>query len=262
MDSYLVGFIAADGHNRGSSWTVTQTISGIDVFDKLCDRYGYSYREIPISEWGVQRKFTMRYSSHIHGKYLASWGIPVGNKTYTLEFPNDKSDIETWHYLRGMFDGDGSFTIEQGIYGSVNIISNRIWCDACVKYLSSCDITASVYDDKRHPGIASVRIRQMHSIYLFFANLYANCYIYMDRKYSKWINFCRKRGYIMDRKTYEDDLRKRQEEHLRNVSSFQDYQWQPCLHDACPACLGTGIRVDGSMCIHGISCSCPKCSPR
>ena len=49
-------------------------------------------------------------------------------------------------------------------------------------------------------------------------------YIYMDRKYSKWINFCRRRGYIMDRNEYESDLRKRQETHLRNVSSFQDHQ--------------------------------------
>lgn len=47
MDSYLVGFIASDGHNRGSSWTITQTISGIDVLEKLRIRYGYSYHEVP-----------------------------------------------------------------------------------------------------------------------------------------------------------------------------------------------------------------------
>lgn len=36
---------------------------------------------------------------------------------------------------------------------------------------------------------------------------------------------------------------------------------QQCLHDACPECLGTGVRRDGSSCIHGISCPCPKCTP-
>ena len=32
-----------------------------------------------------------------------------------------------------------------------------------------------------------------------------------------------------------------------------------CLHDACPNCQGSGIRLDnGGFCIHSISCSCPK----
>lgn len=36
-----------------------------------------------------------------------------------------------------------------------------------------------------------------------------------------------------------------------------------CLHDMCPHCGGTGIRGDGlGMCVHGISCSCRKCSVR
>jgi hypothetical protein len=37
-------------------------------------------------------------------------------------------------------------------------------------------------------------------------------------------------------------------------------QIYPCLHDACPQCRGTGRSVLG-ICIHNISCSCPKCSP-
>ena len=36
-----------------------------------------------------------------------------------------------------------------------------------------------------------------------------------------------------------------------------------CLHDNCSICGGTGRRRDGlGMCIHSISCSCPKCSIR
>lgn len=66
----------------------------------------------------------------------------------------------------------------------------------------------------------------------------------------------------MTKKEYEDDLKRRQKEHLDNVSRFQDNQpWQPCLHDSCPECVGTGIKHDGSMCVHYLSCSCPKCSP-
>jgi len=35
----------------------------------------------------------------------------------------------------------------------------------------------------------------------------------------------------------------------------------PCLHDSCPSCNGSGSQKDGQVCIHAISCPCPKCSP-
>lgn len=60
---------------------------------------------------------------------------------------------------------------------------------------------------------------------------------------------------------YEENLRRRQEEHLRNVYNTDDRNWRPCMHDSCPDCLGTGVKHDGSACIHYISCPCPKCSP-
>ena len=35
-----------------------------------------------------------------------------------------------------------------------------------------------------------------------------------------------------------------------------------CQHDSCSECHGTGKKKNGDMCIHMISCRCPKCSPR
>lgn len=65
----------------------------------------------------------------------------------------------------------------------------------------------------------------------------------------------------INRKQYEEDLQRRQKEHLDNVYNRQNENWRPCLHDSCTECFGTGIKRDGSMCIHGISCPCPKCTP-
>lgn len=40
-------------------------------------------------------------------------------------------------------------------------------------------------------------------------------------------------------------------------------QQETCLHKLCPSCNGTGInKYTGEMCIHGLACPCPKCSPR
>ena len=66
----------------------------------------------------------------------------------------------------------------------------------------------------------------------------------------------------INREDYERDLKRRQEEHLKSVQDSQFGEWQPCMHDQCPECLGTGIRKSGGSCIHGISCPCPKHSFR
>ncbi len=36
---------------------------------------------------------------------------------------------------------------------------------------------------------------------------------------------------------------------------------QPCLHKSCMDCFGTGRKRNGELCIHMISCPCPRCSP-
>jgi hypothetical protein len=66
----------------------------------------------------------------------------------------------------------------------------------------------------------------------------------------------------MNREEYEKELKQRQEKHLKNIRGYwnNNQNWCPCLHDSCPECIGTGFRHDGSMCIHNISCPCPKCS--
>jgi hypothetical protein len=34
-----------------------------------------------------------------------------------------------------------------------------------------------------------------------------------------------------------------------------------CLHMSCPDCHGTGRKANGSLCVHMISCPCPRCTP-
>ena len=61
--------------------------------------------------------------------------------------------------------------------------------------------------------------------------------------------------------SYENDLRKRQRDHLDSIKIGYSRVRTRCLHDSCPECVGTGRKKDGTMCIHHISCPCPRCSP-
>lgn len=65
----------------------------------------------------------------------------------------------------------------------------------------------------------------------------------------------------MTQQEYQADILRQQEEHLRQIAAPNERSFQPCMHNSCPSCVGTGIRQDGSACVHGISCPCPKCSP-
>lgn len=58
---------------------------------------------------------------------------------------------------------------------------------------------------------------------------------------------------------FERRLAERQREHLAAIER-NTRPWRPCMHDQCQDCHGTGIKLDGSFCVHMISCPCPKCS--
>lgn len=65
----------------------------------------------------------------------------------------------------------------------------------------------------------------------------------------------------MNREEYEKDLKEHQRGHLDSVQQNRNEVWRPCAHDGCSSCVGTGVKHDGSSCVHMIACPCPKCSP-
>ena len=65
----------------------------------------------------------------------------------------------------------------------------------------------------------------------------------------------------INREEYEKQLAEKQMNHLENMNHIRERNWRPCMHDQCTQCHGTGVKWDGSACIHSISCPCPKCSP-
>ena len=64
----------------------------------------------------------------------------------------------------------------------------------------------------------------------------------------------------LDKETYEKSLKAKQAAHYQAVwNRDRPGGWRPCLHDLCEACHGTGVKSDGSKCVHGIVCTCKKC---
>ena len=57
--------------------------------------------------------------------------------------------------------------------------------------------------------------------------------------------------------------KKEQEQRIfeEELHGYNDIK-EPCLNKLCIECHGTGKKKDGTLCIHFISCSCSKCTPR
>ena len=56
-------------------------------------------------------------------------------------------------------------------------------------------------------------------------------------------------------------------QHWYNRDYRTIYQYKPqddqCLHLQCPSCHGTGVnKSTGGVCIHHLSCPCPRCTLR
>lgn len=60
----------------------------------------------------------------------------------------------------------------------------------------------------------------------------------------------------------EEIVEERKCNHLRMVNQRLNGNYETCMHDNCPSCWGTGVTSNGTPCLHGLVCHCPKCSAR
>lgn len=65
----------------------------------------------------------------------------------------------------------------------------------------------------------------------------------------------------MNKEEWEKQLKEKQAQHLEKINKLRNKEWEPCKHDQCESCHGTWLKLDGTHCVHYISCDCPKCLP-
>jgi len=137
--AYYLGFIYADGNvrvtNRGlwlfqmeleanDAYILEQLVEALQSKKKVKDFANKEVYYLPSSLNIIRRegrfdddkyrsKVSHTRSIHIYSKKiyddLAKWGVNE-RKTFSLSFPNNLPDHLTRHFIRGYFDGDGSFT--------------------------------------------------------------------------------------------------------------------------------------------------------
>lgn len=130
--AYFLGMMMADGcvrHPKGWSSTVTLELIDLDViekFQKAVNSDGSITKSERKRRVGDNPTYTATIRSNKMAEDLAKYGV-VWNKTYdTQRLRCDIPNSLKPHFLRGMFDGDGSIYISKGDRWFISLTNKHV----------------------------------------------------------------------------------------------------------------------------------------
>lgn len=201
--AYIFGFLMADGCNNKSKCTISMSLEEKDreILDRIrmeikSERplefidytnkhdFGYTYRN--------QYRLLM-FSTHMC-KMLERHGM-VPNKSLIAEFPALSNNLVR-HFIRGLFDGDGS--VYRGKYKKRNsyqhtltITSTLSMCEKLVEIVErEVKINCHIYDASNHNGITKVfNISGRNQIKKFMDWMYQDADLFLQRKYDRYLEY-------------------------------------------------------------------------
>lgn len=177
--AYWAGFIAADGYiyKPNNYVRIEINIKDKQHLELLGNDIGKN-----VIEYDKHNSCKLTISSKHIVDTLRQYQI-TQNKSLTLQFPTNINADNIHHFIRGYFDGDGSF------YKIYDIVGNEQFLKSLIDSLPfKCEY--SFYKPKDEKSYV-LRIRTK-SLKQFFEFMYKDATIYLDRKYQKQLAFYNK----------------------------------------------------------------------
>ena len=186
--AYIFGFIAADGHlfhesgqEKKSALQFEIASYDIDILEKIKEKLQY---EGPLCN---TKRDTVKLQ--INNKKiiedLIKKGIPKTNKTFNLEYPKGLPNNLSNHFVRGLFDGDGS-VYKHGNTPRFQLLGTRKILEDIKKKLPVDTSNNSIYDrNAQNCNVYSLQISGNKSKEIF-EWMYKDSTIHLDRKYNKY----------------------------------------------------------------------------
>lgn len=201
--AYILGLLHADGCNKMDKGTISIGLqeSDKDLLETIRLEIG---SEKPLRYIDNSNKHTFGYdyenmyelnmfSVHMC-EQLANKGI-VPNKSLKIGFPDWLDDSLISHYIRGVFDGDGSVCQQIKNENNKPIIVTITATDSfCQKLKDICkrklNINSHIYDASCHNGITKVFELSGRNICKTFLDwIYEDAEIYLQRKYDRYCKY-------------------------------------------------------------------------
>lgn len=185
--TYVYGMIAADGHLFYESGAMKKNALQFemanydrDILDKIKCVMKY---EGPVLDTKRQTvKLQINNKKVI--KDLIEKGIPERNKTFNLEYPKDLPHEYDRHFIRGLFDGDGS-VYKHGAAPRFQLLGTKKLLEDVLKRLPIDNNKYSIYDrSKSGSNVYALQIGGKNAFNIFNW-LYEEDGIFLERKYKK-----------------------------------------------------------------------------
>jgi len=198
--AYIIGLLSADGCNYPKKQTISISLEESDreILEKICkemdNEHPLEYLDYTDKhDFGYHYKNQYRmliFSSHMCSR-LSEIGI-IPNKSLSLKFSSCIPDEYLSHYIRGIFDGDGSIGVRDlsNYKGnvSVSITSTFDFCLKLQEILQKLDIESTVIEASNHNGItAYLSISKNTYKKKFLDWIYKDADLYLKRKYDVYI---------------------------------------------------------------------------
>lgn len=195
--AYWLGFIFADGYisaspieeNKNTNYTFELSLKLSDLEHLKKAKEFFKFKRNILTD-------SYRCRLEINSKRLWEKLNNLGctpRKSLTLEFPNinifkDKSLIR--HFIRGYWDGDGCLTYKRENYPTISVLGTFNFLENIKKYIN-CS-TNNLYNNNNNPDCLT-KVLKINGKKAFNVTklLYSNCSIYLQRKYEKYLEYCR-----------------------------------------------------------------------
>ena len=190
--AYWLGFLMADGNISSDLRKVELGLQACDVahlhkFNRFmeCEDNNVHYHP-KITESKVFDGYRWSMTSEHLCTILNSYGC-TPKKSLTLKFPDlkvfkDPSLVQ--HFIRGYWDGDGCLCFTYKTHG-IDVLGTKEFLEVLKKYLP---LEANIILHKNQTYTIKAFKENAYKIANY---LYKDASVYLDRKYNKYLDFCR-----------------------------------------------------------------------
>lgn len=196
--AYWLGFIFADGTISSRDYSFELSLSAIDTehLIKFNQFTQHNKDNVKIGTVKCGNKEFTRCRWSVVNKHL--WNVLnnygcTPRKSNTLKFPNVDifKDISLIiPFIRGYFDGDGCLTNTKE-YPKASFLGTEQFLTILKNYLLNYSINSGkLVIDPREAFTRTLNISQT-DVFKFLHLIYDNSNVYLDRKYNKFLTFCR-----------------------------------------------------------------------
>ena len=198
--AYVVGFFLADGHmadySKTRSYNICFSVIDKDIIEKIAKVCGYKYT-VKKYIYGTTIMYSINISGRLIWEFFESLGF-THNKTFTTRIPKQIPQELMHHFIRGVFDGDGSVCFNK-TYPQADIAGFKLFIDDVSKVCTKYNLI------RKYRRSFIIEYNGQKAID-FLNYIYKDSTIHMDRKYKRYLKALKWRNSRSSRTDQEIEL--------------------------------------------------------